>query len=209
MAHVTIAGFEELRQTLSGERLSKGFKEDIDYLATSIHTSLRTAVVERYKVDPRKVDAIFAKSSGSSSIDKAIRDITYKHKVTNLATYFTDKEETFNIRYDGRPTNGWWHYVMVTRGRRKLSRGKTKQGGFIPHKKGEKFAYKQYKPLGQKMMFEREKGAKRYPIKPVFGLSIAQMVERQYLYDTKVQQNIDAGIDLITDRIVERILSGK
>lgn len=222
MSNVTISGFEELRQTLSGERLSKGFKEDIDYLATSIHTSLRKAVVERYKVDPRKVDAIFAKSSGSSSIDKAIQDITYKHNVTNLATYYTGKAKS------GNEGNGWYHYAMVTRKRDALVRGKIKQGGFVPHLKSPKnsegrsnrsnfFKYKQYKPLGQKMMFERPKGIGRYGqssltdkyLSPIWSLSIAQMVERQYLYDTKVQQNIDAGINLITDRIVERILSGK
>ncbi len=208
--NVVLQGFEEFRQALSGERLSKGFKEDMDYLTSELHKSLRNEVVKRYVVQPNQVDAIFAKGQGTSSLQKTIVDLTYKHHPTNLGHYFTDKDKS---GYEG---NGWYHYAKVVRTRNALVRGKTKQGGFVPHKSTNKganpenrFKYKQYKPMGQRMMFERKLGSKRYPIQPIWSLSVAQMVQTVYLNNPKVQETVDTAISMIGDRVLERIAYGK
>lgn len=202
MTNVVLQGFEEFRQVLSGERLSKGFKEDLEYLTSEFHKSLRNEVCKRYVVQPGQVDAIFAKGQGTSSLQKTVVDLTYKHVPTNLAHFYTGKDKS---GYEG---NGWYHYAQVVRTRNALIRGNTKQGGFIPHKKGNKFNYKQYKPMGQRMMFERL-GKSRYPIIPIWSLSIAQMVQTVYLNNSKVQETVDTAIDMIGDSLLDRIAKGK
>lgn len=184
----TIYGLDEIKEYINPNRINRELAKGVGSAVKELHATLAHSVFEKYNIKRTLDTVLIGKSISNVTFGKnqISSGLEYRHESTYLSDYVTDVFDG-NIKAEAKRP-GRVHVVTVIRGRPRIVRGKSGNGGFIP--KG-----------WSRPMFERV-GQGKYPLRLLYGMSLSQMAETVFTYDPKVQRAIDQIENLILEKFI-------
>jgi hypothetical protein len=196
-----INGLELLQEALNPKRIKKDISLGVGRAALAIHSELRLAVQRHYRAPGDLDSVLIGKAAKVQDFGRNVirGELSYSQPSINLSRYMNRlRPIKGNIGPGDKVHDGWVHFVEIIRGRIKVVYGKTNRGGFTPRRADGSLA--RLGRQGKAIMFERT-SEKRYPIKPLFGPTLAALAMHMYDHDTKVHQAKKKAEQIIIDSI--------
>ena len=195
-----IEGLDELKDSINPNRIRKSVAIGIGQLALSIHSGLKSEIFRNYQV-PYSLDSVLI--GKSTSLQLFGRNITrnnltleYENIGIPLARYSSGFYEG-NIPPLPKKRLGVVEQVKIKRNQEKTVYGQRNYGGFIPRTKDRRKV--QFGSFGT-MMFERQ-GKNRFPVKQLYGPSLAQLANHIYRTSPKIQNILDSAPEFIAKEL--------
>ena len=195
----SIQGLEKLREELGSARVKKEIALAVGQGARYLHSALRHAVAITYNA-PASLDSVLEdKTASTTKFGQGVikGELRYKNTALMLSKFVTDVYKGNLPPAEGKKREGWIHVVSVRRPTHKISFGRYGYGGFSPRGAAGKT---RYGSKGGAVMLERLT-PERYPVKLMFGPSLAAMASSMWDTDPGVQK---AKVEV--EKIIENAL---
>lgn len=168
---------DELRETINLDKISKDLGLGIGQAVSDLHAAINEAISARYNIPISLYKVRFGKKLNIERLGKYVirNDLEYLDIHPGLAEFpWTSEWGALNRGF------GYVHSVEIVKGRWKVVAGRDHRGGFTDLSLGK----------DAKQMFERAT-RRRYPLRTLFGPSVAQMAIWSFDYDAKVRAAAD------------------
>jgi len=185
---VELQGLDDFKETFNTSRIPKQVALGTGIAMKQLHSSLEHAIAARYRYGKPLSSVLVGKSVSNVTFGKNVirGGLEYKFVPIQLGNFLSPPGELGNIPPFPKKRPGVMRYVEVIRGRRKVSHGTERLGGFTHE--------------GRKYLIERD-GVSRYPIHQLFAPSLSQMAGWVLNNDRSVQYAINNIYTLIENEI--------
>jgi hypothetical protein len=184
-------GLNDIKEYININRINKDLARGVNEAVLSLHSALREKVAQNYNFKHSLDSVLIGKSI--SNVKQGKNFITagfgYKAKFIGLSKFSHDSF-VGNIN-PGAQKPGRVERVVVRKGRKSIVYGKQHHGGFIPR-------YGNLKNPGNAKLFGghgarmlERLGSSRFPVRMLFGPTLASAALHIYSTDRDVQRKID------------------
>jgi hypothetical protein len=185
---VNIEGLKELISSVAPDKLNRQITTGIRDIANDLNRELNKGVRQRYAFNKNLNSVIIGGGARITSTGNNIQaTLSYEYKYNDLSQFPYSPHEILN----GYAV----HSATVLRGQSKIVNGKSGNGGFVPRKSPKNGSISWKARDGKTRMFERI-GAKRLPLRVLYGPSLTQMANNVLLTNptteiSDITENLD------------------